>query len=138
MKPAKRPNWGRLAVIIWLLSTVYFLFFPLYKISPGLSVAKEARCEADIANIAAQLETFHKVCRAYPTQNEGLKALVIKPEAESYAARWRQLMDSIPLDPWGREYQYRFPAAKSREPYDLYSLGKPSQLGTEIGNWQSQ
>jgi len=48
----------------------------------------------------------------------------------------------VPLDPWGRPYIYEVPATRSRQPYDLYSLGADGQEGGEgpnadIGNWSS-
>jgi general secretion pathway protein G len=134
MKTAERPNWGRLAVIVWIIFAVYLYFFPLYKIQPGLSAAKEARCEADIATIATQLEAFHQKCGVYPSQDDGLLALVVEPKDLPPKARWKQFMESVPLDPWGREYQYRFPGKKSIHPSDLYSLDAPGASGAPVGN----
>ncbi len=73
----------------------------------------------------------------YPTTQEGLEAL-IKPPAAS-AQRWKgpYLKDStIPLDPWGTPYQYRYPGTKKSDSYDLYSFGPDgSESGDDIGNW---
>ena len=46
----------------------------------------------------------------YPSQDEGLAALV----------DW-QVVAALPLDPWGKPYQYRYPG-RTRA-YDLTSLG---------------
>jgi len=45
----------------------------------------------------------------------------------------------LPLDPWGREYIYEYPARKSKK-FDLYTLGADGMEGgsgedTDIGNW---
>ena len=54
---------------------------------------------------------------------------------------WKQDERSVPLDPWGHEYQYRYPGTKNTEasstPYDLFSIGKDNKPDTEddIGNW---
>ena len=41
------------------------------------------------------------------------------------------------LDPWGNEYQYRFPGTKNQGSYDVWSSGPDGQSGTadDIGNW---
>ena len=40
----------------------------------------------------------------------------------------------IPKDPWGKDYQYKYPGEHGR--YDLYSLGPDGQLNEKsITNW---
>ena len=34
-------------------------------------------------------------------------------------------------DPWGRPYQYECPGQHNTESYDLWSLGKDAQAGTD-------
>ncbi|MBI2933081.1 MAG: type II secretion system protein GspG, partial [Planctomycetes bacterium] len=36
-----------------------------------------------------------------------------------------------PKDPWGNEYVYKCPGEKYPDSYDLLSLGKDGQAGTE-------
>ena len=55
----------------------------------------------------------------FPTTEQGLKALVAKPEVEPIPREWTQLMDRVPLDPWKREYQYRLREGK----FSLWSKG---------------
>jgi general secretion pathway protein G len=48
-------------------------------------------------------------------------------------------LNSIPTDPWGREYIYEYPPQKSKD-YDLYTLGADGVVGgtgenSDIGNW---
>lgn len=59
----------------------------------------------------------------YPTQEQGLKALVEKPENFPPDKQWTQLADAIPLDPWGKPYQYIAPTTAEGE-YGLYSFGR--------------
>lgn len=83
----------------------------------------------------AQIESFHRALASYrldvgafPTTEEGLNALVVKPAAAP-AAKWSgpYLSKAIPLDPWGRAYIYRFPSGKGD--YDIISYGKDGQPG---------
>jgi len=76
----------------------------------------------------------------YPSTAEGLNALVV-PSAGN-ADRWRgPYMDNtggkVPLDPWGRPYEYRYPGVKNPGGYDLYSKGHDGTADTadDIGNW---
>lgn len=66
----------------------------------------------------------------FPTTEQGLDALVKKPTTDPQPRKWRRLLESVPLDPWGTPYQYEFPGKKNPEGYDLYSFGpdrKPSE-----------
>ncbi len=77
---------------------------------------------------------------AYPATGEGLAALVTAPA--SAAERWRgPYLDTpggkLPVDPWGRPYEYRFPGTKNPAGYDLYSKGPDGAPDTadDVGNW---
>ncbi|HEU5080221.1 MAG TPA: type II secretion system major pseudopilin GspG [Opitutaceae bacterium] len=73
----------------------------------------------------------------YPSTSEGLQALVTAPANK--ADRWKgpYLQDGkLPLDPWGRPYQYRYPGTHNKETYDLFSLGPDGQESDDdIKNW---
>jgi general secretion pathway protein G len=93
--------------------------------------------ESDIQNIMTQLQLYEARNMRSPTTEQGLKALVEKPSTEPLPEKWTQLLEAVPKDPWGQEYKYRYPAQKSKKPYDVYSAGKDGADGTEddIGNW---
>lgn len=91
-----------------------------------------ARSETTAAK--AQIDAFDKALQAYridmgrfPSEGEGLRALVTAPANEP---RWRgpYLKDSIPLDPWGSAYQYRYPSSRGKD-YDLISPGRDRAVG---------
>ena len=52
---------------------------------------------------------------------------------------WRQYLPSLPLDPWGKDYQYKQPGTHNPSGYDLYSMGKDRLPDTadDIGNWKT-
>jgi general secretion pathway protein G len=64
-----------------------------------------------------------------PTTEQGLKALVQMPSSAPKPQRWKKLMESVPLDPWGNEYVYRNPGKFKTDGYDLYSLGPKGEEG---------
>ena len=78
---------------------------------------------------------------SYPTTAEGLQALITAP-GNSKSSRWRGPyldMTEVPKDPWGSEYQYKFPKERNAKPgsYDLFSCGPDGQPGNadDVGNW---
>lgn len=89
---------------------------------------------SEVTTAKAQIDAFDKALQAfridmgrYPNDGEGLRALVTSPGTDP---RWRgpYLRDSVPLDPWGSAYQYRYPSARGKD-YDLLSLGRDRASG---------
>lgn len=74
----------------------------------------------------------------YPTTEEGLDALVQAPSGKE--DRWKgPYLESLPSDPWGRPYEYRFPGTlndQGLKGYDIWSLGEDGRKSADdIGNW---
>lgn len=77
--------------------------------------------------IATQLELYRLHNGRYPTTQQGLRALVEKPEgARNWTAPY---LNSMPRDPWGNDYYYASPGVSAG--FDLISLGAD---GTEGGS----
>lgn len=110
----------------------------IYLLSGNVDVAKETRVQGDINAIATQLQLYEARNSRMPTTEQGIEALVTKPTKEPLPERWTALLEEEPKDPWGQPYKYRYPAQKSKKPYDLYTVGKDGIEGTEddIGNWK--
>jgi general secretion pathway protein G len=95
----------------------------IYLLVGNVDIAKEQRVDSDIQAISTQLKTYQMLNFTYPTTAQGLEALVTKPNTEPVPRRWRQLMEEVPLDPWGTPYQYAYPGRRNPEGFDLFSLG---------------
>lgn len=95
----------------------------IYLLSSNIDVAKEQRVDADFQAITTQLKTYEMMNYVYPTTEQGLDALVKRPSIEPQPRKWKRLLESVPLDPWGNPYQYRNPGKINPEGFDLYSLG---------------
>lgn len=88
--------------------------------------------------LPAALEKFKSDCDRYPSEEEGLNALVMQPKKISLG-NWRgPYVTMVPEDPWGHPYVYRFPGIHNTNAYDLYSRGPDGEENTadDIGNWQ--
>ncbi|MBI4365967.1 MAG: type II secretion system major pseudopilin GspG [Deltaproteobacteria bacterium] len=92
--------------------------------------AKIATVRADIrANIATALKMYEIDMGTFPTTEQGLNALLSAP---SGATAWSgPYLERVPLDPWGRPYQYKFPGGGGATGYDLYSLGRDGVEGND-------
>ena len=107
----------------------------IYMLAGNLDVAKEQRVTSDVQAISMQLRTYEMLNYRKPTSAQGLEALVQMPSSDPKPQHWKQLMEKVPLDPWGQPYVYRNPGKYKTDGYDLYSLGPqgkdddPSNIG---------
>lgn len=107
-----------------------------------LDRADDARVTAartDVNNIVQALKLYRLDNQRYPTSEQGLTALVIKPSTGPVPPNWRPYLDKLPNDPWNRPYQYLNPGLQGE--IDVLSLGADGQPGGEgrdadIGSWQ--
>jgi general secretion pathway protein G len=92
-----------------------------------LGRAKSDAARAQVQNIASILDLYRLEVGSYPSQQDGLDALLEEP---ADATRWNgpyvKRRDAL-MDPWGRMYVYRFPGDHGA--YDLYSLGADAGEG---------
>lgn len=107
-----------------------------------LQRADDARVTAartDVSNLMQALKLYRLDNQRYPTGEQGLQALVARPQAGPAPANWKPYLDKLPNDPWGRPYQYVNPGVKGE--VDVFSYGADGQPGGEgndadIGSWQ--
>lgn len=87
--------------------------------------------EGDFSSISNALQSYKTNARHYPSQAQGLQALVEKPGSAPRPKRWTQILDNVPKDPWDNEYQYKYPGSKDSSRPEIISLGKDGLEGTE-------
>ena len=109
-----------LLVVLVILGLLLGLVGP--RVLDYLGTAKHDTARLQIENLAATLDLFRLDVGRYPSQKEGLAALVRRPDG---IERWRgPYLNStdVPADPWERAYHYRMPGQHGAT-YDLFSLG---------------
>lgn len=85
---------------------------------------------SDLKTVAQALDLYKLDNFVYPTTEQGLDALINKPDsARNYPQGGYLKKKGVPTDPWGRPYEYVSPGESG--PYDLYSLGADGQEGGE-------
>jgi len=103
--------------------------------------ARVTAARAQINSFMTALGAYKLDTGTFPTTEEGLQALRIKP-AEANQWQGPYLPQDIPVDPWGRPYLYKYPGEHGDEP-DLVCLGADGQPGGEgingdVVSWKSQ
>lgn len=89
---------------------------------------------SDYSRLAGALEAYYTDNYYYPTAEQGLAALVSRPEDGRPLSRYREggYLDSIPTDPWNRPYLYseeQWGRTKGR--YEVKTLGRSGEPGGE-------
>jgi len=102
--------------------------------------AKRVAAKADIAAIVQALKLYRLDNGFYPSTDQGLSALVLRPTTPPAPNNWKQggYLERLPKDPWGSDYQYLSPGVRGE--IDVFSLGADRARGGEgsgadIGNW---
>ena len=125
-------------VVIVILGILAGLIVP--RIMDRPDQARVVAAKADIAAIMNALKLYRLDNGTYPSADQGLQALVKKPERGEVPRNWKPggYLERLPKDPWGTEYQYLNPGLSGE--IDVASLGadgKPGGEGTaaDIGSW---
>ncbi len=102
-----------------------------------LSKSEVTIAKQQLTALEQSLDTFRLDVGRYPSTEEGLQALVRKPDAASGKWNGPYLKKDVPLDPWSNPYIYRSPG--NQRDFDLLSLGRDGQAGgtgedTDLGD----
>jgi general secretion pathway protein G len=105
--------------------------------------AKEVQTRVQIEGLETALKLYKLDNGFYPTTEQGLQALVERPDAENVSQNWRKggylEKGKVPKDPWGNEFIYLSPGIQGD--YDITSYGADGVPGGEdeykdINSWE--
>jgi general secretion pathway protein G len=141
--PAARRRSGftliEVMVVIVILGILAALVVPRILSRPD--EARAVAAKQDIAVISQALKLYRLDNQRYPSAEQGLGALVAKPEAAPVPPNWKPggYLERLPKDPWGNPYQYVNPGLHGE--IDVLSFGADGKPGGEgpdadIGSWQ--
>ena len=116
--------------IIGRLSTMV-----LITVTGALSQGRTTKAATDITRLSGALQSYSGDMFNFPSQQDGLNALLEKPDNAPDGNRYRPggYIQKLPNDPWGRPYIYEVPG-DAGYPYNLYSLGADGREGGEEDN----
>lgn len=126
-----------LLVVLVIIGVLAALIVP--NVLDRLGQARTTAARTDVHNLIGALKLYKLDNGRYPTSDQGLQALVVKPTTEPVPPNWKPYIEKLPNDPWGNAYQYANPGLKGE--IDVYSFGADGQVGGEgenadIGSWQ--
>jgi general secretion pathway protein G len=140
--PAKSRVWlEKPQRILWVISCLAVVSVLLalwegprrdgYPVAPSVRLTVAVK---QLESFEAALDNFKFDIGSYPAGTNGLMALLQQPPT---AVNWHgPYIDTVPKDPWGRDYRYECPGkhVAAGYPYDLWSEGGPP-VNSVIANY---
>lgn len=130
-----------LLVVLSILALISALV--VVNVLPERDRAAARKAKIDIGTIETALDQYRLDMFNYPTTEQGLEALSSAPAGDARTDQYRPggYLRALPLDPWGRAYQYRQPG--DHGPIDIWSFGADGEEGGEgvnadIVNWSEE
>lgn len=130
-----------LLVVLSILALISALV--VVNVLPERDRAASRKAQIDIGQIENALDQYRLDMFNYPTTEQGLAALVTAPSGDVRTDQYRPggYLRAVPVDPWGRPYQYRQPGEHGV--IDIFSLGADGEEGGEgvnadIVNWSDE
>jgi len=126
-----------LMVVLLIIGVLAALIVP--NVLDRADDARVTAAKTDVANLMQALKLYRLDNQRYPTAEQGLQALLVKPTTAPVPGNWKNYLDKLPQDPWGQPYIYLNPGIKGE--VDVMSYGADGQSGGEgrnadIGSWQ--
>lgn len=125
-----------LLVVLAILSLIIAIAAP--RVIGYFEASKAKAAKIEIQNILTALDMYKMDNNGYPTEQQGLKALVQKPEGvDTWNGPYLTRADGI-NDPWGKLYLYKSPGLHGA--VDITSLGADGKEGgtgddQDLGSW---
>jgi len=125
-----------LLVVLGIIAMLAGIVGPAVMKHMGDSKTKAAKVQ--IEDLSSALDMYKLDEGRYPTQQQGLQALIEKP---SDSRRWNGpylRKEKVPEDPWRQDYHYVFPGQHGK--FDLFSYGADEKEGgtgedQDINSW---
>ena len=120
-------------VVVVILGILAAVIVPRFLSRPD--EAKVTKPKVDMKSLEEALGLFKLDNGFYPSTDQGLKALVEKPQTGRIPSQYSAegYLKKVPLDPWGNPYVYLSPGLHSQN-FDLISYGADGQTGGEEFN----
>ena len=125
-------------VVVVILGILAALIVP--KIISRPDEARIIAAKQDIASLQQALKLYRLDNQRYPSSEQGLQALVVKPSTSPLPPNWKAggYIERLPRDPWGNPYQFLNPGLHGE--IDVFSFGADGAPGGEgndadVGSW---
>lgn len=116
-----------LLVVLVILGMLAGLVGP--RLFSNVDKSKVKTADTQVKMLRGSLQAYRLDVGVYPNTEQGLSALMSAPsDIKSWQGPY--LEDELPVDPWGKPYQYKSPA-NTLQGIALYSLGADGKPGGE-------
>jgi general secretion pathway protein G len=138
----QRGQAGITLIEMLVVMTIIALFAAL--VAPNMlkhsDKARVTAAHAQIHNFMTALGAYKLDTGTFPTTEQGLEALRVKP-ADLNQWSGPYMPQDTPKDPWGHDYVYKYPGEHGDEP-DIICLGADGQpggdgLNADIYSWKN-
>lgn len=130
---SERPRRDAGFTLLELLVVIVILGLLIGFVAPAvlrqLGHAKDSVAKQSIEQLGSVLDLYKLDVGSYPSSQDGLQALISKPDdADNWSGPYVK-SGSLPRDPWGHPYLYIEPSTRNGLDYDLCSLGSAGKNG---------
>lgn len=131
-RPGARRGFTLIEVLVVLVIVMGLAGIVTVNVVRHQAEARVKTAQLQIGVLEQALQSYHMEQGRYPTQAQGLEALVARPTVApaprtypdtGYLGRQR-----LPLDPWGSPYVYLSPGRQG-EPFEIISYGSDGEPG---------
>jgi general secretion pathway protein G len=126
-----------LLVVLGIIAMLAGIVGP--QVMKHMGTAKLKAAKVQIEDISTALDMYKLDVGNYPSNQQGLAALIEKPaDGKQWNGPYLR-KEKMPVDPWQQEYHYQMPGQHGK--YDLYSYGADDKQGGEgedqdINSWE--
>jgi general secretion pathway protein G len=128
-------------VVIVIIAILASIVVP--KIMSRPEQAKKVKVKQDIISIENSLDLYKLDNGYYPSQDQGIQALITRPTTDPLAGNWNPggYLKKLPLDPWGHPYHYKNPGEHGE--IDIFTWGANNapegiNMNATKGNWNEK
>lgn len=120
-----------LVILVVLASLAVVAYGPIQR----RANVNAAKVQVDL--FATALDSYQLAVGSYPSTVAGLQALRRPPADLQSPDKWDgpYLSKDIPLDPWGKAYQYCYPGIHNPDRFDVWAVTPDNQ---QLGNWTEE
>jgi len=136
----RAPGFTLIEIMVVIVILGILISFAALNVIDRPDEARVVAAKNDVRTILNALKLYRLDNGAYPSTEQGLTALVRRPETGRPPRNWKTggYLDKLPKDPWGTDYQFLNPGIRSE--VDVFSYGADGQPGGEgwnadVGTW---
>ena len=92
---------------------------------------REVQTKSKLQRINSALTMYRHRAGNYPSESQGVMALVEKPTTAPEPRSWEPTFKTLPKDGWDQDFVYKYPGSKDRNYPEVISKGNDGELGTD-------